>query len=67
MKNTSICLDSIHFEAKTAIDAPCCGGAAETAVMAAGENDGARPHRYRQVDLCRRASGMEKGCQAESL
>lgn len=43
------------------------GGAAETAVMAAGENDGARPHRYRQVDLCRRASGMEKGCQAESL
>ena len=43
------------------------GGAAETAVMAAGENDVARPHRYRQVVLCRRASRKVKECQAESL
>ena len=35
--------------------------------MAAGENDGARPHRYRQVDLCERASEMEREYQAESL
>ena len=43
------------------------GGAAETAAMAAGENEGARPHRYRQVDLCGRASEMEREYQAESL
>ena len=41
--------------------------AAETAAMAAGENEGARPHRYRQVDLCGRASEMEREYQAESL
>ena len=58
-KNTSICLESIHFGAKTAMDAPLCG--------AAGENEGARPHRYRQVDLCGRASEMEREYQAESL
>lgn len=43
------------------------GGAAESAAMAAGENEGARPHRYRQVDLCGRASEMEREYQAESL